>query len=170
MIARSDVDFLYKGLIIALAWIVLSFSAAMARDLPDPVMTPGWADPRVTQETIKQTICVSGYTETVRPPTSYTNKIKKEQIKDYVYTDLNSSHYEEDHLISLQLGGSPDDPRNLWPQPYKGSCGARVKDKVEGKLKRLVCSGKITLEEAQQAIATDWIEAYKKYYDPAGCK
>jgi hypothetical protein len=170
MIGRRNVNFFKKGLVIALAWTFLSFSAAMARDLPDPAMTPGWTDPRVTKETIKQTICVSGYTETVRPPTSYTNKLKQEQIKAYGYSDTKLGHYEEDHLISLQLGGSPDDPRNLWPQPYEGSCGARVKDKIEGKLKRLVCSGKITLEEAQQAIATDWIEAYKKYYDPAGCK
>jgi hypothetical protein len=163
-------DFLNKGLTIALAWTVLSFSVALADDLPNSIMTPGWTDPRVTQETIKQTICVSGYTSTVRPSTPYTNKLKREQIKAYSYTDTEPSHYEEDHLISLQLGGSPDDPRNLWPQPYEGTCGARVKDKIEGKLKRLVCGGKITLEEAQHAIATDWISAYKKYYDSAGCQ
>lgn len=125
---------------------------------------------RVTQANIKQTICVSHYTETVRPPTSFTNKLKRQQIKDYGYTDTVLSHYEEDHLISLQLGGSPDDPRNLWPQPYEGACGARIKDKIEGKLNRLICNGQITLEEAQHAIATDWIAAYKTYYDPAGCK
>lgn len=170
MIARRNTGFLNKGLIIALAWTVLSFSAAMARDLPDPTMTPGWTDPSVTQEKIHETICVSGYTKKVRPSTSYTNKLKREQIETYGYDDKDMSHYEEDHLISLQLGGSPDDQRNLWPQLYEGTCGARIKDKIEGKLKRLVCAGKITLEEAQHAIATDWIEAYKKYYDPAGCK
>lgn len=167
---RRSMNFLNKGLIIALAWTVSSFSVALAGDLPDPKMTPGWADPRVTQETIKQTICVSGYTSTVRPSTSYTNKIKRQQIKAYGYADTDLKNYEEDHLISLQLGGSPDDPRNLWPQPYEGSCGAKVKDKVEGRLKRLVCDGKITLEEAQHAISTDWIAAYTRYYDPAGCR
>jgi hypothetical protein len=167
---RSDMILLNKGLILVLAWMALSFSAALAGDLPDPNMTPGQIDPRVTQETIKQTICVSGYTATIRPNTAYTNKLKREQIKAYGYADTEMSHYEEDHLISLQLGGSPDDPHNLWPQPYEGSCGARVKDKIEGKLKRLVCAGTITLEEAQHAIAKDWIVAYKKYYNPAGCK
>ena len=28
------------------------------------------------------------------------------------------SDYQEDHLISLELGGNPTDPRNLWPEPY----------------------------------------------------
>ena len=28
------------------------------------------------------------------------------------------SDYQEDHLISLELGGHPTDPRNLWPEPY----------------------------------------------------
>lgn len=161
-------DILIKSLLFVWIWAALS-SAALAGDLPDPVMTPGVADPRVTQETIDQTICVPHYTETIRPRTSYTNKIKREQIEAYGYTDKNLKHYEEDHLISLQLGGSPDDPRNLWPQPYSGTCGARIKDKLEGRLKRLVCKKKITLKEAQQAIASDWIAAYKRYYDAAGC-
>lgn len=167
---HMDGNGLTKGFTVALVWMFLSASIALAGDLPDPTMTPGWTDPKVTQETINQTICVSGYTAKVRPPTSYTNKLKREQIKAYGYTDTDLSHYEEDHLISLQLGGSPDDPRNLWPQPYEGTCGARIKDKIEGRLKRLICSGKITLDEAQHAIATDWIAAYKKYYDTAGCK
>jgi len=31
------------------------------------------------------------------------------------YVDKAPSHYEEDHLISLELGGNPRDPKNLWP-------------------------------------------------------
>jgi len=151
-------------------FLVSPIGIALAGALPDPNMTPGTTDPRVTQETIGQTICVPHYTETVRPAPSYTNRIKREQIEAYGYTDKNLSHYEEDHLVSLQLGGSPDDPRNLWPQPYAGKCGARIKDKVEGKLKRMICAGEITLKDAQQAIATNWIAAYEKYYDHAGCQ
>lgn len=150
---------LFKPTMIS-AVLLLSLATGYAGDLPDPTMTPGATDPRVTQENVNQTICVPGYTETVRPPTSYTNKIKRQQIQDYGYTDKNLGHYEEDHLISLQLGGSPDDPRNLWPQPYDGACGARVKDKIEGRLKKLICKGQISLADAQHAIATDWITAY----------
>lgn len=77
--------------------------------------------------------------------------------------------YEEDHLISLQLGGHPRDPKNLWPQPYNQRCGARIKDVVETRLKRMVCDGKITLAKAQEAIAKNWVLAYKNYVNKEGC-
>ena len=52
--------------------------------LPDPACTPGSYNPDVTQSTIDSTICVSGWTSTVRPPTSYTNPLKEQGIADYV--------------------------------------------------------------------------------------
>ena len=79
--------------------------------------------------------------------------------------------FEVDHLISLELGGS-NSMRNLWPQSfYTETWNARVKDVLEHHLNRMVCDGKISLEEAQKAIATDWIAAYCKYYNrlPASC-
>src|SRR6266508_664195 len=54
--------------------------------LPDPSCTPGITNPDVSQDTIDQTICVSGWTATVRPPTSYTNPLKEQGIVDYGYT------------------------------------------------------------------------------------
>lgn len=59
--------------------------------------------------------------------------------------------------------------RNLWPQPYRIKYGARIKDVLETKLKRMVCEGKLTLAQAQKEIATNWIAAYKKYIDKEGC-
>src|SRR5690242_19992277 len=44
----------------------LSAHSAQAGDLPDPVKTPGALNPDVTQETIRQTICVPGWTASVR--------------------------------------------------------------------------------------------------------
>jgi hypothetical protein len=70
--------------------------------------------------------------------------------------------YEEDHLISLELGGHPTDSRNLWPEPYKGDWGAKKKDSLENRLHKLVCSGAITLDQAQEEIRTDWVASYKK--------
>jgi len=67
--------------------------------------------------------------------------------------------YEIDHLISLELGGE-DDEKNLWPQPYYMHPGAHEKDAVENYLHRQVCSGKMELQEAQRAIATDWYQVY----------
>ena len=136
---------------------------AHAQSLLDPTLTPGAINPNVTQNNIHQTICVSGWVKTISPPTNYTNQLKLTQLKEYGYTDLNPDHYEEDHLISLELGGSPKDPKNLWPEPLAGEWGAHAKDKVENKLKKMVCAEKITLKEAQNAITVNWIDAYKKY-------
>lgn len=137
--------------------------------LPDRTRTPGATNPAVTQENIHETICVPGWTKTVRPPSSYTNKLKREQIKAWHLRDRKPGHYEEDHLVPLSSGGHPTDPRNLWPQSYAVRCGARIKDTLELHLQRQVCAGEITLDEAQEAIATDWIAAYRKYVHPEGC-
>lgn len=124
--------------------------------LPDPTCTPGVRDPRVTAANIHQTICVSGYTRTVRPPVSYTDRLKIQQIAAYGYTDTNVADYEEDHLIPLELGGDPRDPHNLWPEPRHGPQPASVKDTVENRLHFEVCAGTLTLADAQQRIATNW--------------
>jgi hypothetical protein len=111
----------------------------------DPVRTPGVVNPDVTQATIGSTICVSGWTRTVRPPVDYTNALKLEQMREY-HVRGPPSAYQEDHLISLELGGSPTDPRNLWPEPYPR---ASAVDQIENELNAKVCSGALTLEEAQ---------------------
>lgn len=129
--------------------------------LPDKACTPGDIDPAVTQNTIQQTICVNGYTKTVRPSVSYTDKLKIKQIQEYGYSDTSTKDYEEDHLISLELGGSPTSEANLWPETYTGTLNAREKDKVENYLHEQICSGKITLQNAQLKIATNWEEIYK---------
>jgi hypothetical protein len=127
--------------------------------LPDPVCTPGATDPRVTQDNITSTICVSGYTRTVRPPATYTNALKIDQMRAYGFTGT-PGDYEEDHLIALELGGAPSDPKNLWPEPRRSIGGrAEDKDQVENYLHAEVCAGRITLAEAQRRIATDWTTA-----------
>ena len=129
--------------------------------LPDPTCTPGAWNPDVTQSTIDSTICVSGWTSTVRPPTSYTNPLKVQQIAEYGYSDTSTSDYEEDHLIPLELGGAPKDPNNLWPEPHAayGGYTSSNKDAVENRLKTAVCNGTVTLNDARNAIATDWTTA-----------
>lgn len=146
---------------------LLAMNLGIAGPLPDARITPGALNPDVTQATIGKTICVPGWTATVRPPASKTDKIKRAMLS--TMDDKAPAHYELDHLISLQLGGHPSDPSNLWPESYAGSCGARVKDRIEGKLKRLVCSGKMTLESAQTAIRTDWVAAYRQHIGPLTC-
>jgi hypothetical protein len=103
-------------------------------------------NPDVTQATIGSTICVSGWTRTVRPPVDYTNALKRRQMRAYGEQGP-LSQYQEDHLISLELGGDPTDSGNLWPEPYPRA--AEV-DQIENELNHEVCTGKITLAEAQQ--------------------
>lgn len=133
--------------------------------LPDSTRTPGATNPNVTQTNIGQTICVTGWTATIRPPSSVTTAIKRQQLATgYTYqNEKATSAYEEDHLISLELGGAPSSVANLWPEPYKAIGGARVKDTIENKLHQLVCAGTLTLAAAQTAIAHNWWIVYETY-------
>ena len=147
----------FKSLL-TLSLLTLSLSA-LADDLPDPGTTPGATDPAVTQANIRETICIKGYTKTVRPPAHYTSKMKRRQIG----REGDMRDYEEDHLIPLNIGGNPTDERNLWPEPRETEYGADKKDELELRLMNLVCRGNLPLATAQHDIATNWIEAYKKY-------
>ena len=138
--------------------------------IQDKKVTPGALNKTVTQANIATTVCKVGWTKTIRPTVTYTNKLKDTQLKTTYASYVKiwgplPSAYEEDHLISLQLGGDPSDPKNLWPEPYAG-IGARKKDVTETALKRLVCAGTLKLADAQKAIL-DWPSAYKKYVTSA---
>ena len=138
------------------ATLALGQTCRLRGPLPDPVCTPGVADPRVTQANIATTICVSGYTGTVRPPTSYMRPLELELIARYGLT-LTPQESEFDHLIPLELGGDPRDVRNLFPEPYEPRPGAHEKDTLENRLHAQVCAGTMTLAAAQQCIAVDWV-------------
>ncbi|MGE4473330.1 MAG: hypothetical protein AB7D20_11070 [Sulfuricurvum sp.] len=132
--------------------------------MPNPKLTPGAINSAVTQQNLDETICRrGGYTKSIRPEEAYTEKLKRAQIREYGYSDTRLYDYEEDHLISLELGGSPDSPQNLWPEPHHvmGGWGSYAKDKLENKLHALVCHGERPLAQAQHEIATDWISSYK---------
>lgn len=121
--------------------------------LPDPACTPGATNPDVTQASIHQTICVRGWTKTIRPPVGYTDQLKREQMGAYGESGP-ARAFEEDHLIPLELGGAPSDPHNLWPQP---GASPNIKDRVEAAANRQVCAGRMQLSDAQQKIASDWV-------------
>jgi hypothetical protein len=125
--------------------------------LPDPGCTPGAIDPAVTQRNINRTICRSGYSESVRPSESVTEREKRASLKSYGrHEPLHD--YEYDHLVSLELGGARNDPRNLWPEPG-GS--PNPKDSLENRLHARVCDHRIKLAAAQLAIARDWVAEFQ---------
>ncbi len=128
-------------------------AAANGQPLPDPRCSPGAVDAAVRQANIAMTICRSGYTATVRPPTSVTEPFKLLDEKAYgVYSG------ELDHLIPLELGGSSD-AHNLWVEPGPIP---NPKDTVENDLHAAVCRGRVSLITAQRLIATDWTTALAK--------
>ena len=147
--------------IILLSFVQKNDLGANASYLPNPKLTPGVTNPAVNQLNIQNTICKSGWTATIRPPASYTTSLKAQQIKEYGYTDTNLASYEEDHLISLELGGDPKDHKNLWPEAYPA---ARQKDRVETYLKTQICGGGIGLQAAQKIISTDWYSEWTKVF------
>jgi len=122
----------------------LALAGAIALILP--THTPGARYSKVTQATISSTICVMGWTATIRPPASYTNALKRAQLAEWHYADQNPTHYEEDHLISLELGGAPWSTKNLWPEPHSQSAKS---DPRENAWHKRVCNGTLTLRQAR---------------------
>lgn len=121
--------------------------------LADNHCTPGATDPRVTQANIDQTICVPGYTKTVRPPVSYTDQLKTKLMSAYGLAGQPKANYELDHLIPLELGGAPKDPANLYPEPRQGPDNAGDKDRFENAYHEAVCAHSMTLADAQDKMA-----------------
>jgi len=106
------------------------------------------------------TICRSGYASSVR---DVTESEKSRIYAAYGITHHTTDQYEIDHLISLELGGS-NAIGNLWPELNDHPKGyLNSKDKLENRLHALVCKGKLGLQGAQRAIATDWVSAYHQY-------
>jgi hypothetical protein len=120
--------------------------------LPDPRCTPGSYDPAVTQATIHKTICVTGWTATVRPPVSQTNTAKF-SVAYPAYSIPAGTKAELDHLVPLELGGA-NDITNLWPEVGKVP---NPKDSVENRLRSEVCAGTVTLSRARAEIAANWL-------------
>lgn len=126
--------------------------------VPDLKLTPGDSFAVTVQD-----LCVPGYTKKVR---NVPAEMKREVYEEYGVTSHGSGDYEVDHLIPLELGGS-NSIKNLWPESHRTlPWNAQVKDRLEGKLHELVCSGQLDLKTAQQAMTADWIGAYKLYVSP----
>ncbi len=122
--------------------------------LPDKTLTPGDVLDVTTAD-----ICSPGYTIKVREVPA---AIKRAVYSAYRKKPIQRICCKIDHLIPLELGGS-NRIRNLWPQEYGGAWNAHDKDRLEARLHRLVCSGRLDLSVAQRAIADDWIAAYRMY-------
>jgi hypothetical protein len=115
--------------------------------MPTTRATRSWASSKAglnsDEATLATTICKSGYTTSIRPPTSITGKEKLADAKSYHYTG-SPPQVEHDHLVPLELGGDPNSAKNLWVEPpspgHKTTQGvSNPKDGVETHLKAPVC-------------------------------
>jgi hypothetical protein len=145
--------------------LTLTASAAWGQFVPDHRRTPGAIDPGIKQENIADTICIPGYTSTVRPPSSYTSRLKREQMRELRLPGTKGD-YHEDHLVPLCVGGHPSDEKNLWPEPVAGRWSASVKDQLESSVCRAVCNGTMTLQDGQEIfLRPDWTKEYEKFFE-----
>jgi hypothetical protein len=124
--------------------------------LPRKTLTPGAVLPVALNE-----LC-DARTVDNDPPVN--PNLQQAVFKEYGLANSSRIAYALDYLITPALGGS-DDIKNLWPQPYSSTWNAGVKDQLEDHLHELVCQGKVQLTTAQNEIATDWISAYKRYFN-----
>jgi hypothetical protein len=123
---------------------------------PEPSLTPG-----VAAASNRDQICGSTRSKNRLVPASLQRRV----FEEYGISGAPARAYEVDYLITPALGGA-DDIRNLWPQSYSPAVwNARVKDALEDRLHDLVCDGRLDLATAQRDIASDWIAAYKKYFE-----
>jgi hypothetical protein len=131
-----------------------SASCQISGPYPDASCTPG----NVFSSVATNQVCTPGYTKTVR---HVPQNIKDEVYAEYGITSHSSGQYEIDHFIPLELAGS-NDISNLWPEPANPQPGFHEKDQVENYLHHLVCSGSMSLNDAENAIASDWVAVYNQ--------
>ena len=131
----------------------LVFGQATPSFMPNPKLTPG-----ATLDVPQKELCEHGFESSDRT-IPITLKI---QVADRYGIGADVAGYNVDHLIPVGLGGS-NSLKNLWPQPLSGEWSYQKKNRLEARLRKMVCSGDLELKKAQQEIATDWVSSYKKY-------
>lgn len=149
------------------------WSASNPWSLPNPKLTPGSTQDGGTYSQV----CphVDPALEAARPGYDQKNAVYQEYGMSYPSQE---GEYEMDHLVPIELGGAPDNPANLWPERNAPASPAmekkwgldpsyveNPKDILEDALHELVCSGKVGLATAQQAIAVNWVKAYHTYVE-----
>jgi anti-sigma factor RsiW len=140
---------------VALLAVYVALPERGAGAVPRQKLTPG-----VVRNVAKAEVCSANAQAFVVPVA-----LQRRVFEEYGIRNASPNAYEVDYLITPELGGAAD-IRNLWPEPYSATVwNAHVKDQLEDRLHQLVCDGQLDLATAQHDIATDWIAAYKKYFN-----
>jgi hypothetical protein len=132
-----------KWLITLSVLFVLSAGArAQEALLPNPKLTPG----RIAQ--------------TDKDRGGVTVEMEQKLFARYRLPWTRRAAFKIDHLIPLELGGA-DTIDNLWPQSLRARpYGPDRKELLTEVLRQRIAKRQITLEEAQELIRRDWIDAF----------
>ena len=150
MIREMRWSLLFALLVMFVIMFIVVPAYAHDADIPVPRAA---LNPAVKQATISKTICVPGYAKSMRPSWSKTNRVKQILLRQRGLTHADSGTFDLDHIEPLTLGGAPLNIENFMLQI---TTDARVKDQLEVRLRKEVCSGKMTLHDAQSCIWSDW--------------
>jgi hypothetical protein len=135
-------------------WLRSETKHAVTLLLPDHTLTPG-----ATIQVGRDEICRADGTGNKAVPVA----LQREVFREYRIQSA-PREYEVDYLITPGLGGA-DDIHNLWPESYRATTwNAHVKDQLEDYLRDRVCAGTLDLATAQEDLAVNWIDAYKRYF------
>ncbi|MGA2877694.1 MAG: zf-HC2 domain-containing protein [Bryobacteraceae bacterium] len=141
---------------VAIALVLYLVPRPATASVPRPQLTPGAVRP-----VMKSDVCAVSGNQVLVVPVALQRRV----FEEYGIRNARTDAYEVDYLITPELGGASD-IRNLWPEPYSSTeWNARVKDALEQRLHQMVCDGQLDLATAQHDIATNWIAAYKKYFN-----
>jgi hypothetical protein len=120
---------------------------------PNLQVTPGVVDVRDVGE-----LCQQPKRSTHPPiPTSWDQAI----YSGYNISLKDQGKYRLDYLVPLQLGGAQAQA-NLWPMSLRG-VGFHEKQRLNARLRIIVCQGQIPLDQAQHDVAADWYTLWVKY-------
>lgn len=133
--------------------------------LPDHSETPGTVDPAIDPRTLSATICNPAYLSDRTSRPSWTADVRRRLVAKR-HPGMVPENYALDQLVPTSLGGAQSDARNLWLQPWTGTWNASRKDILEHLLNRMVCARELPLGTAQQMIARDWTETYRRFVTP----
>lgn len=127
---------------------------------PDPKLTPG-----VVAVADLTTVCrgpkrVRGL---FTPTSPLVSPAEQQAIfAEYRISAVNSKHYGLDFLVPLQLGGA-NVRANIWPASNSHGVGFHEKEVLNIRLHELACRRQLPLDQAQKAVAADWVKLWLLY-------
>ena len=130
--------------LIPLSFLCVLAASAPAQEalLPNPKLTPG----RVAQSDNDRR--------------GVTVEMEQKVFARYRLPWSSRGAFKIDHLIPLDLGGA-DTIDNLWPQSLRARpYGPERKELLTEVMLRRIANREMTLEEAQEQIRRDWIDAF----------